>query len=65
MKTYKIRFKGVTVGSIGKKRLFIESIQSDSFKNAWLKLYDKYEHISIETVNGKKYNPIEKDSYYD
>jgi len=59
MKKYKIRFKGVTIGSIGKKRLFVVTVEADSLKEANLKLYEKYEHIFIEAVNGKPYSYID------
>jgi hypothetical protein len=58
MKKYKIRFKGVTIGSIGKKRLFVVTVEAENFKEANLKLYDNYEHIFIEKVNGRPYSYI-------
>ena len=60
MKNYKIRFYGVTLGSIGKIRLFVKTVQADSFKEANLKLYETHEHISIEKVNGKPYSYIDE-----
>lgn len=56
MKTYKINFEGVTVGSIGKKKKFTLTIKADNWEDANLKMYDTHEHIRIFTVNSKPYD---------
>jgi hypothetical protein len=47
MQTYKITFTARYAGSIGKVSKFTKSITSDTFDNAHLNLYSKFEHISI------------------
>jgi hypothetical protein len=47
MQTYKITFTGRSAGSIGKLSIFTKYIKSDTFDNAVLNLYSKFEHITI------------------
>lgn len=56
MKTFKISFTGRKLGAIGKFYSFAEKVQAENEEAAILKLYDNYEHLSIKTINGKKYN---------
>jgi hypothetical protein len=42
---YHLRFIGRKLGSIGKTYYIEENIDAESEEKAWLKLYDKYEHI--------------------
>jgi len=56
MKTYKFRIKAVKIGSIGKQMLYITSRDANSIDEAKTKLYNEFEHIFIEKVNGKKYD---------
>jgi hypothetical protein len=58
MKTYKFKFLGVAIGSIGKRIKFTKTIQAENIQDAKLKLYDTHEHIFILSVNNK---PINKD----
>jgi hypothetical protein len=58
MKTYKFKFSGVTIGSIGKQQKITKTIQAENIHEAKLKLYDTHEHIFILSVNNK---PINKD----
>lgn len=59
MKKYKFTFLGVNNGSIGKRKKFTLTTESNNFENAKLKLYDTHEHIQIISVNG-----IEPDKNY-
>jgi hypothetical protein len=63
MKTYKIQFSAVTLGAIGKKQKFTETVSANNLYEANLKLYDKYDHITLLSVNGKRfdYNLTEKE----
>lgn len=47
MRTYRIKFKGRRIGAIGITEKFEETVQAENEEKAILKLYDKYEHISI------------------
>ena len=57
MKTNKYTFKilAVLIGSIGKRRKYIVTIEAETEADAKLKLYDTCEHIFIYSVNGKPY----------
>ena len=56
MKTYKFRIKACRVGSQGKQMLYIAVRYADNISDAKTKLYNEFEHIFIEKVNGKKYD---------
>jgi hypothetical protein len=56
MKTYKIKFLGVTLGSIGERRIFTVETQGANFYDAKLSLYNTHEHITVLKVNGKFYD---------
>ncbi len=58
METYKFKFLGVKIGSIGKRIKFTKAIEAENIHEAKLKLYDTHEHIYILSVNDK---PINKD----
>lgn len=47
MNTYKITFIGCMLGAIGKTYRITNTVQAENTKEASLKLYDKYDHISI------------------
>jgi hypothetical protein len=65
MKTYKIKFLGVTIGSIGHQRTFAETVQGENFYEAKLKLYDTHEHIMVLEVNGEKYDYTDPKTFND
>jgi hypothetical protein len=50
MKTYEVRFYGRTIGAIGILYWITDTVQAENEEAAKLKLYDKYEHISILTI---------------
>ena len=49
MNTYKIVFYGRLNGAIGARYFITEIVQADTKEEARLKLYDKYEHIHVES----------------
>ena len=51
MNTYKIVFYGRLNGAIGICYSITETVQADTEEEARLKLYDKYEHILIESCS--------------
>jgi len=57
MKTYKIKFEGRLLGAIGAFYNYTEDVEANTFEEAKLKLYDKYDHIQTKEVNGIKYDP--------
>lgn len=56
MVDYKCNFIGRTVNAIGITYPIKDTIQANNKEEAHLKLYDKYEHIRLLTINGKPYN---------
>lgn len=54
MNTYTIRFHGRTKNAIGICYYITATVQADTEGLAILKLYDEYEHIQVETINGKE-----------
>lgn len=57
MKTYRFKIVANQKGAIGKPENFTKQVKANTFKEANLKLYDWYDHIRIEQVNGIKYDP--------
>jgi hypothetical protein len=51
MKKYTFTILALKIGSIGKRKNFTITIESNNFENAKLKLYDTHEHIQIISVN--------------
>jgi hypothetical protein len=47
MKTYKVRFKGREINAIGIFYQIETTVQAENEKDALLKLYEKYDHISF------------------
>ena len=47
MYTYNIRFTGKKLGAIGAMEQFSEEVEAADEKAAILKLYEKYDHISM------------------
>ena len=56
MKKYKFNILAVKIGSIGKRKTFIVNVVAENEEAAKLALYQKYEHITINSINGKKYS---------
>jgi hypothetical protein len=50
MKTWLIAFSGKTKGAIGAFQNCAEEVEADSSEAAVLKLYDKYEHVLVNSV---------------
>lgn len=47
MKNYKVEFNGREAGAIGITYKIVVVVQAEDEKQALLKLYEKYEHISF------------------
>lgn len=47
MKTFNISFIGRYKNALGIRERFTEKVKAPSYDDAVLKLYDKYEHISV------------------
>ena len=56
MKTYKFRIKACKIGAQGRQMLYIATRYANNISDAKTKLYNEFEHILIEKVNGKKYD---------
>lgn len=47
---YKFRFSGRLIGSIGKMRVFSCVVTGESQEDAMMKLYERYDHITVISV---------------
>lgn len=47
---FKIAFNGRQLGALGTHSNYVESVWSDTYQNAVIKLYERFEHISIDHI---------------
>jgi hypothetical protein len=54
MRTYKFRFSGRLIGSIGKIGVVTCVVTGESQEDAMMKLYERYDHVTVISVREKK-----------
>lgn len=47
---FRIAFNGRKIGALGLTSDYIESVWSDTYQNAAIKLYEKFEHIRVDYI---------------
>jgi hypothetical protein len=50
LRKYRLRFYGRKNNSLGIPTPMVEIVEAENYEKARLKLYDKYEHITIKVV---------------